>query len=179
MEPLQIIEKLKARFPEDVISASEFRGQHSATVNKNRIVEICRYLHDEPGLEFDLLRDLTAVDYMNKQTPRFDVVYHIYSIKHRHFLRLKAGVDEKRCEIDSVMPVWIGANWHEREAYDLFGITFKGHPDLRRILLPEDWEGHPLRKDYKTEGPSEDREWPGYKEVVAKARRLKEYEWKG
>jgi NADH-quinone oxidoreductase subunit C len=177
VEPLQIAERLKEQFPGEVLSVEEFRGQASVYLKKERIVDICRFLHDEPDLGMDLLRDLTAVDYLGKKDVRFEVVYHLYSIKHRHLLRLKVPVSEERCSIDSVVPVWVGANWHEREAYDLFGITFAGHPDLRRILLPDDWEGHPLRKDYPTEGPGPEDEWPGFKEVLEKAERLKEYEW--
>ncbi len=177
MEPLQIAGGIKEKFPDDVLSTEEFRGQVSIIINKERLLDICRYLHKEPGLSMDYLRDLTAVDYLGKKEPRFEVVYHLYSIEHRHLIRLKAPVAEAHCSIDSVVPVWIGADWHERECYDLFGITFKGHPDLRRILLPEDWEGHPLRRDYPAAGPGPEDEWPGFKEVLEKAERLKEYGW--
>jgi len=177
MEPLQIAQKIQDQFADVVTSTEEYRGQASVTVNKKNILEVCRYLHDEPGLDFDYLRDLTAVDYMGKKEPRFEVVYHLFSIKHRHMIRLKAPVTENDCVINSVVPVWVGANWHERECYDLFGIRFEGHPDLRRILLPDDWEGHPLRKDYPVAGPQPEDEWQGFKEVLEKAERLKEFEW--
>ncbi len=177
MEPLQIAENIKQQFPDEVVSVSEFRGQVSVVVNKKRIVDICRWLHDEPSLKMNLLRDLTAVDYLGRKDIRFEVVYHLYSIEHRHLIRLKAPVSEADCSIDSIVPVHIGANWHEREVYDLFGITFNNHPDLRRILMPEDWEGYPLRKDYPTEGPPPEQEWVGFREVLEKAERLKEYEW--
>jgi NADH-quinone oxidoreductase subunit C len=177
VEPLQIAEKLREKFPEEVISIDEFRGQVSVVIKKDRILDIARYLYDEPELDFDYLRDLCGVDYLGKKEPRFEVVYHLYSIKHRHMIRLKAQVPENDCTIHSVMPVWIGANWHERECFDMFGIVFKGHPDLRRILMPEDWEGHPLRKDYPVKGPPPEKEWEGFKEVLEKAERLKEFEW--
>jgi len=92
-------------------------------------------------------------------------------------IRLKAEVGEEDLTIDSVTSVWIGANWHERETFDLFGITFSGHPDLRRILMPEDWEGHPLRKDYPLKGPAT--EWQGFEAVLERSRRFREYEWHG
>lgn len=178
MEPIQIAEKLKEKFPEEVVSITEFRGQVSAVVKKDRLLDICRYLHDDPECNMDYLRDLTAVDYpMRKGQPRFEVVYHLYSINHRHMLRLKALVPENDCSIDSVMPVWIGANWHERECFDMFGITFNGHPDLRRILMPEDWQGHPLRKDYPLKGPGPEEEWQGLREILEKAKEFKEFEW--
>lgn len=177
MEPLQIAEKLKAKFPDDVLSINEFRGQASATVKNHRILEICRYLHDEPELSLDYLQDLCGMDYPERKDFRFEVVYHLYSIKHRHMLRLKAVVPEGDCTIQSVIPVWIGADWHERECFDMFGIVFKDHPDLRRILMPEDWEGHPLRKDYPLKGPSPENEWKGFKETLEKAEKFKEFEW--
>ncbi len=176
MEPLEIAEKIKERFPEEVKDISEFRGQVSLTVKRERIVEICKWLHDEPALQFDYLKDLCGVDYLGKKPIRFEVVYTLYSMKHHHMIRLKAEVPEEDPTIDSVISIWRGADWHERECFDMFGIQFKGHPDLRRILLPEDWEGHPLRKDYPERGPSE--EWKGFKEVLEKAERLKEYVWK-
>ena len=177
MEPLNIAEKLKEVFPEEVLAVSEFRGQVSVTLRKNRIRDIARYLHDDPDLYFDYLIDVCGVDYLGKKEKRFEVVYHLFSIKHRHALRLKAEVSESNPAIDSVTPVWVGANWHERETFDLYGIKFKGHPDLRRILLPEDWEGHPLRKDYPLKGPA--KEWSGFEDVLERSRRFKDYEWHG
>ncbi|MDA8431639.1 MAG: NADH-quinone oxidoreductase subunit C [Nitrospiraceae bacterium] len=177
MEALQIAEKIKGIFPEETLQIREFRGQVSVTLKKDRIRDICRYLHDEPDLFFDYLVDLCGADYLGKKDVRFEVVYHLYSIKHRHAVRLKAEVPEEDPSIDSVMPVWVGVNWHERECYDMFGIVFKDHPDLRRVLLPEDWEGYPLRKDYPVTGT--EKEWPGFLEVLDKAKRYREFEWHG
>jgi NADH-quinone oxidoreductase subunit C len=177
MEALQISEKIKEKFPEEVLDVREFRGQVSVTLKKDRILDIFRYLHDDPDLFLDYLVDVCGADYLGKKEKRFEVVYHLYSIKHRHAVRIKAEVDGDEPSIDSVMPIWVGANWHEREAYDLYGIIFKGHPDLRRILLPEDWEGYPLRKDYPLNGP--EKEWPGFLEVLDKAKRYREFEWRG
>ena len=177
MEPLEIAEKIKQIFPEEVLAVSEFRGQVSVTLRKNRIRDIARYVHDDPALYFDFLVDLCGVDYLGKKEKRFEVVYHLFSIKHRRAIRLKAEVSEEDPSIDSVVSVWIGAGWHEREAFDLYGIKFKGHPDLRRILMPEDWEGHPLRKDYPLKGPAQ--EWRGFEDVLERARRFKVYEWRG
>ncbi len=175
MEPIQIAERLKERFPEEVLDVKEFRGQVSVTVGKGRILEICRYLHDDPDLYLDYLIDLCGVDYLGKKDNRFEVVYHLYSIRHRHALRLKAEVPQNDARIDSVMPVWIGVNWHERECYDLFGIVFSGHPDLRRVLLPEDWEGYPLRKDYPLKGP--DTEWSGFTDVLERSKKYRQFDW--
>jgi NADH-quinone oxidoreductase subunit C len=175
MEPLQIADKLKERFPEEVLEVKEFRGQVSVTVRKGRILEICRFLHDASDLYLDYLIDLCGVDYLGKKANRFEVVYHLYSIRHRHALRLKAEVPENDARIDSVMPVWIGVNWHERECYDLFGIVFAGHPDLRRVLLPEDWEGYPLRKDYPVKGP--ETEWSGFMDVLERSKKYRQYDW--
>lgn len=175
MEPLAIAERIKERFPEEVRATGEFRGQVSVTIRKERLLDICKYLHEEPALDFDYLKDLCGVDYFGKKPVRFEVVYTLYSMRHRHMIRIKAEVPEDAPAIDSVMPVWIGADWHERECYDMFGITFNGHPDMRRILLPEDWEGYPLRKDYPEMGP--EMEWPGFQEVLDTAERLKGYIW--
>jgi len=164
LEPLRIAERLKETFPQEVLDITEFRGQVSVVVRSERIKEICRYLHDEPDIRMDYLSDLCGVDYMNKRRVRFEVVYNLYSLKHRHRIRLKALVNEDEPFIDTVTDIWKGANWHERETYDMFGIIFRGHPDLRRILLPEDWKGFPLRKDYPVTGP-DDWEWEGYEEV--------------
>jgi NADH-quinone oxidoreductase subunit C len=175
MEAVEIADKLKERFPEEVVDIKEFRGQVSVTMKKGRIFEICKYLHDEPELSFDYLADLCGADYLGKKEKRFEVVYHLYSIKHRRGIRLKAEVGEDDLTIDSVVPIWAGVNWHERECYDMYGIVFKGHPDHRRILMPEDWEGHPLRKDYPVQGP--DKEWPGFIDVLDRAKRYREFEW--
>lgn len=177
MEIMHIADRLKERFPEEVTRVIEFRGQISVAVRKNRIVEICAFLHDDPELFFDYLVDLCGLDNLGKDRPRFEVVYHLFSMKHRHALRLKAEVPDNDARIDSVMPVWIGANWHERECYDMYGIFFSGHPDLRRVLLPEDWEGHPLRKDYPLKGP--EKEWKGFIEVLDRAERYRQFEWQG
>ncbi|MEW6108192.1 MAG: NADH-quinone oxidoreductase subunit C [Nitrospirota bacterium] len=177
MEPLEIADKIKEKFPEEVLDIREFRGQCSVTVRKGKVLEIARYLHDDPDLYFDYLVDVCGVDYLGKKDNRFEVVYHLYSIKHRHFVRLKAEVSGNDPKIDSVMPVWIGANWHERETFDMYGIVFNGHPDLRRVLMPEDWEGHPLRKDYPVRGP--EKEWPGFLDVLERSKRFGEYDWHG
>lgn len=179
MEPLAVSEKIKEQFPDEVLGIREFRGQCTVTVKKDRIVEICRYLHDEPSLYFDFPADLCGLDFLGKKENRFAVVYNLYSIKHRHRIMLMAEIPESDPVIDTVLPVWAGVNWHERECFDLFGIVFKGHPDLRRILLPEDWEGYPLRKDYPLKGPGPEDDWKGYKEVKSRAERFREFEWHG
>jgi NADH-quinone oxidoreductase subunit C len=141
-----ILTKLNQKFPQSVLESSQFRGDLTIVVKKEDIVSICNYLKDDLELSFNYLSDLTAVDRMGRK-PRFDIVYHLYSINRNHRVRLKVGVDEGQ-SISSVTSVWSGANWFEREVFDLFGVSFSNHPDLRRILLPDDWEGHPLRKDF-------------------------------
>jgi len=182
VESFQIAVRLKDEFQEDVLSIREYRGQVSVIIKKDNVFNICKFLHDEPDMSFDYLVDLCGVDNLRHperkaDTPRFEVVYHLYSHKYKYFLRLKALVPEEDCTIDSVVPIWAGANWHERECLDMFGIVFKGHPDPRRILMPEDWEGYPLRKDYPTKGPAPESEWKGFKEVLDTAKRNKEFEW--
>lgn len=145
-----VVEKLRGRFPDSIQDVTEFRGETTVRVSKEAIVDICRFLHDDPDLAFNHLTDVTAVDYLDR-TPRFDVVYHMFSIPHKVRLRLKAGLADGET-IDSVTVVWPGAGWMEDETYDMFGIAFEGHPDLRRILMPEDWDGHPFRKDYPLRG---------------------------
>jgi NADH-quinone oxidoreductase subunit C len=112
------------------------------------VQEIFRLLKEDPQLDFNFLVDLTAVDYLDKRTPRFEVVYHLYSLSKNHRLRVKIPVAGEDPVVDSLTPLWKGANWLEREVWDMFGIRFRGHPDLRRILLYEQFEGYPLRKDY-------------------------------
>jgi NADH-quinone oxidoreductase subunit C len=146
----QIHERLKARFGDDVGPLSEPKVDAFAVVKKDRIVEVCRFLKSEAGLEMDFLEDLTAVDQPKKNL--VEVVYHLLSYTHRHTLVLKVELDRASPEVASVEGVWKTANWFEREVYDLFGVNFTGHPDLRRLLLPDDWVGHPLRKDYQEAG---------------------------
>lgn len=174
MDIQEVLKALQEKFPLDIISVNEFRGQYSVIIKKQNSYSILEYLNKE--WSFDYLVDVTCVDYLNKKENRFEVIYQLYSIPNRMELRIRAEVPEHEPEIDSVVPIWAGANWHEREAYDMFGVVFKGHPDLRRILMPEDWEGYPLRKDYPVEGPEE--YWDGYKEVLRKAEEYKKFSWK-
>ena len=147
-----IVTDLRTRFPDAIAGLSNFRGQLTVRVRNADIGAICRYLRDAPDWRFDMLADLCGVDMLQlRAAPRFDVVYHLYSVGHNRRLRLKATVDEWG-SIESVTPIWPGANWQEREAYDMYGIVFDGHPDLRRILMPDDWHEYPLRKDIVQEG---------------------------
>ncbi len=141
-----ILTKLTEKFPQSVLESAEFRAELTIVVKGEDIVSICTYLRDDAKLRFNFLSDLTAVDRLGRK-PRFDVVYHLYSLEKNHRVRLKVGVDENE-SVPSVTSVWGNANWYEREVFDLFGIKFDNHPDLRRILMPDDWEGHPLRKDF-------------------------------
>jgi NADH-quinone oxidoreductase subunit C len=136
-----------------VAAVKETHAQHgdaTALVDKDRLVEVMRFLKDDPELAFDMLTDVTCVDYLG-ETPRFEMVYHLYSLAKNHRLRIKARVPEEPCEIDTLCPLWPSANWMEREVWDLYGVRFTGHPDLRRLLLYEEFQGHPLRKDYPKE----------------------------
>ncbi len=155
MDPLQIAKMIEEKFAGQVLGTASYAGQVSVMVKKDMIKEICLYLRDEPSLRMDHLADLTAVDYSTYPGDtglRFEIVYNMISTEYHHRIRLKVRVPEDDPRIDSVTSVWNTANWHERETYDLMGVRFDGHPDLRRILLPEDWEGHPLRKEYPLKG---------------------------
>jgi len=170
------IEKLQEKFPEEILEVGEVAGQTFVIVKREKIFDILKFLHESGELLFDHLADLTAVDWFKKKTPRFEVVYNLYSIRYKQFLRVKAQVPEEDPRIASVTPIWKVANWFEREVYDMFGIVFEGHPDLRRLLMPEDWEGFPLRKDYPLSLPPE-QEWQGLVELREKARRLAPFDW--
>lgn len=146
-----VVENLKEKFAASVLEVVEYRGETTVIVKKEEIVAICSYLKVSEG--FNFLSDLCGVDYQAKKDDRFMVVYNIYNITTHERLRLKVAVAEKDATVDSVASVWGTANWHERECWDLLGISFNNHPDLRRILLPADWVGHPLRKDYPVQGP--------------------------
>ena len=149
------VKKLKEKFPGSILEVTTFRGEVTAIVSKGEIFEICKFLHSDPDLQYRLLTDLCGLDFF-PQTPRFGVVYLVYSMKSNQRLRVKTRVGETE-SIPSVESIWKVANWYEREAYDLFGIPFENHPDLRRILLWDGYEGHPLRKDYPAEGPDFDK----------------------
>jgi len=140
------LQKVKEKFANSILEVAEFRGELAIVLRKEDIVPMCQFLRDDPELSYNFLSDLCGVDRPERE-PRFDVVYNLYSIEKNHRVRLKVQVDEGE-SVPSVTSVWSGANWFEREVFDMFGIRFDGHPDLRRILMPEDWEGHPLRKDF-------------------------------
>lgn len=143
--------KLREKYAASIIDVVEFRGEVTVTVKRDDIIPVLSFL--KQSLQYNLLTDVTAVDYLGKKEDRFMMVYQLYSIPNKDRLRIKAAVSEGDCRIQSATQVWQTANWLEREVYDLFGITFDNHPDLRRILMTDDWEGHPLRKDYPLQGP--------------------------
>jgi len=173
---------LQERFPNGVIATHAYRGDQTVLLKREGLLDVCRFLRDEPAMTFNVLMDLSCVDYMTfgtsqasaptLRTPsplpyfmrpkrvsetwtrqvddtfRFDVVYHFYSLAHNHRLRLKVPLTEADPVVDSLTGLWQSANWFEREVWDMFGIRFRGHPHLTRILMYESFEGHPLRKDY-------------------------------
>jgi NADH-quinone oxidoreductase subunit C len=141
-----LLDELQKRFPGAISEAVIFRNMPSLNVAKEQLVTICQFLKSPEGGAYTLLTDETAVDYP-KREKRFDIVYHLYSFERNNRLRLRVqvGAEEK---VPSVTGVWLTANWLEREIYDMFGVVYEGHPDLKRILMPDEWVGHPLRKDY-------------------------------
>lgn len=146
MDNSTVRERLQAALPHAIAGSQEFRGQLSVSVKREAIVDVARFLRDDPQLAYTFLENLCAVDYLGRE-PRFEVVYHLLSFAHHHRICLKVGVPEQDPTLPSLTPLWSTANWQEREAYDMFGVTFIGHPSLDRILMPDDWEGFPLRKD--------------------------------
>jgi NADH-quinone oxidoreductase subunit C len=145
------IAKLLAWNSAAVEGAKFDREEVTATLERSAIRDACVLLRDDPGCPFNYLADLTCVDRFPSE-PRIEVVYHLLSIPNKERVRLKVRLDGGSPSVDSVTPVWPAANYFEREVFDLFGVRFAGHPYLRRLLMPEDWEGHPLRKDYPVEG---------------------------
>ncbi len=144
---------LREAMPDSIVDVVRFRDETTIHVRREDYREVCRYLKEHPKLSFNFLTDTTAVDMLKlRETPRFDVVALLYSLPNRVRLRIKAGCNDGE-PVPSLVPLWNGANWLERETFDMFGIIFEGHPNLRRMLLPDDWdEGHPLRKDYPLRG---------------------------
>jgi len=145
---------LQAALAGSVTHVSYWVGDWTIVVPAARVLEIARHLRDAPDAAFDLCSDVTVTDWPPRAAGRFDVVYCLYSTRHRHRVRVKAIVGETE-PIASVTSIWPSANWLEREIYDMFGVNITGHPDRRRILMPDDWQGHPQRKDYPLEGPGE------------------------
>ena len=180
MNTSPLIEIVKDRFSDAVSATHTYRGDETVVLHRESLLEVARFLKQDPSLEMNFLMDLTAVDYStfgkspspaffassgvrvrpSAQIPdedpwpgppgqaRFAVVYHFYSVKHKHRLRLVVPLEADDAELDSLTTLWAGANWLEREVWDMFGIRFRGHPDMKRILMYEEFEGHPLRKDY-------------------------------
>ena len=180
MKTSSLIELVTDRFPDAVSASHNYRADETVVLHREFLVEVARFLKDDPALQMNFLMDLTAVDYStfgkgpkpaffassgvavrpSSQIPdkdpwpgppgktRFVVVYHFYSLKHKHRLRLAVPLNETELEVDTLTSLWAGADWLEREVWDMFGIRFRGHPDLKRILMYEEFEGHPLRKDY-------------------------------
>lgn len=147
-----VLQRLREQFGQALLEVRVWRNETTVVLAPPDLPRVCRFLRDDPDLVFDFLADVTGVDRLRlpESSPRFEVVYHLYSLPHRRRIRLKVRVDEGQA-VSTVTGVWPTANWHEREVYDMFGVPFEGHPDLRRILMPDDWEGHPLRKDYPVE----------------------------
>jgi NADH-quinone oxidoreductase subunit C len=148
----EILQRLQSRFGAAVVDTHEQHGDATAVLDRGVLLDAVRFCRDEPGLTFDVLMDLTGADYLKypgrEDGPRFEVVYHLYSLAHNHRVRLKVRLDEDDAVVPTVVPLWPIANWLEREVWDMFGVRFDGHPDLRRLLMYEEFVGHPLRKDY-------------------------------
>jgi NADH-quinone oxidoreductase subunit C len=149
---LSLAADLRERFGAAVVETHDQHGDETAVVRRESLVDVLRHCRDAPALAFEVLMDLTAVDYLKfpgrEDGPRFEVVYHLYSLTHNHRLRLKVRVEEDDAVVPTAVPLWPIADWLEREVWDMFGVRFEGHPDLRRLLLYEEFVGHPLRKDY-------------------------------
>lgn len=147
-----VLQRLREQFGPALLEVKVWRNETTVVLAPQDLVRVCQFLRDDPDLAFDFLSDVTGVDrlMLPEPSPRFEVVYHVYSLQYRRRLRLKVRVGDGQA-VSTVTELWPTANWHEREVYDLFGVPFEGHPDLRRILTPDDWEGHPLRKDYPVE----------------------------
>jgi NADH-quinone oxidoreductase subunit C len=152
MNGLDVLARLTERFGRAVLASHAEHGDHTALVDRAGVPEVLRFCRDDAALRFDMLMDLTAVDYLTypgrEEAPRFEIVYHLYSVAHNHRVRIKAGIDEDDPVVPTAVPLWAIADWFEREVWDMFGLRFAEHPDLRRLLLYEQFEGHPLRKDY-------------------------------
>jgi len=146
-DPSPLLGILSEAFPKGVLETGQPQGDAVALVEPGHLLKVMEFLKKDARLQFNMLADITAVDHLGRN-PRFDVVYHLVSIPLGHRLRIKVRPDDAAPAVDSLVSLWDSANWLEREVWDMFGIRFVGHPDLRRILLYEEFQGHPLRKDY-------------------------------
>ena len=148
--PEKIHLRLQQKFPDAILAAHEFRGDGTVVVKKENLLQVMRFLKEDPEFDFNILMDLSAVDYktFGEPRPRFETVYHLYSLGKNHRIRLKVPVEEKTPALPTLTGLWPAADWYEREVWDMFGIHFEGHPHLKRILMYEEFVGHPLRKDY-------------------------------
>ncbi len=147
-----LFDRVKEKFGDTILDGKKIRGQYIFYIKNSNILDFFRYLRDEE--KFDMLADLTAIDYLEREK-RFTILYNIYSFQKIERLLIRMDIEENE-EVESVSTIWPSANWPEREVYDMFGIKFKNHPDLRRILLPEDWKTHPLRKDFDVKNRDQD-----------------------
>jgi NADH-quinone oxidoreductase subunit C len=146
MENTTVVNRLREALPDAILEVDERFGDLSLRIHPDHLVDVAALLRDEPDLNYSLLENLCGVDYLGRE-PRFEVVYHLLSFENVHRVCLKVGVPESNPIVPTLTDLWPTANWQEREAYDMFGIQFAGHPSLDRILMPEDWEGYPQRKD--------------------------------
>jgi NADH-quinone oxidoreductase subunit C len=146
MDNATVMRRLREQFSPAIVEMDERLGDVSVTIQPDRLVEVAQFLRDDPELKYSFLENLCGVDYLGRE-PRFEVVYHFFSFEYYHRVCLKVGAPEEDPTVPSLTGLWPTANWQEREAYDMFGIRFSGHPSLERILMPEDWEGYPQRKD--------------------------------
>ncbi len=146
-----VLAALKARFPDALLETYTSRGDDVAVIVPEQIVDLCTFLKFDPAMDMKLLLSVTGVDYLG-ETPRFEVVVNLTSLTHHHRVRLRARLPEEKPVIPSIAGIWRGADWWERHVWDMYGIKFKGHPNLKRLYMPEEFQGHPLRKDYPLRG---------------------------
>lgn len=147
-----LAKRVQEAFPKGFLKAVQWRGDLAVTVARDALHDVARFVHDDPALDFDYIVHVSSVDWPDEEE-RFEVVYEFYSIRRRHRIRLKTRVPESDCVVDSLVDIWRGAEFMEREVFDMMGIRFRNHPDLRRILMPDDYtEGYPLRKDFPLRG---------------------------
>jgi NADH-quinone oxidoreductase subunit C len=152
LPPVELVSALRRENDVWVTEVIQAFGEMTLVVPREHIATVCAHLKTAPGFEFDMLSDVSGVDRGPEEEPRFEVNYHLFSTKRYHRLRLKVLLQQEDTHVGTVTGVWRTANWHERETFDMFGVVFDGHPDLRRILLPDDWQGHALRKDFPLRG---------------------------